>query len=75
MGKHVDTTIITFYLVTGLVGYGIGLLSIMAARGVTECYEPMFYFISGLVAAGAGVYFIVAAVREVIKEARGEGYD
>jgi hypothetical protein len=74
MRKPINTTVITFYLVTGLVGYGIGLLALMATRGVTECYEPLFYFITGLISAAAGIIFVLAAVKEAIKEARGEDY-
>jgi small neutral amino acid transporter SnatA (MarC family) len=74
MGKPIDTTVITFYLVTGLVGYGMGLLSIAAAREATECYIPIFYTITGLILAAVGIIFIIAAVKEAIKKARGEGY-
>jgi hypothetical protein len=72
MGKPIDMTVITLYLVTGLIGYGIGLLSIAAAREAAACYEPIFYAITGLIAAAIGIIFIIAAVKEAIKEAKGE---
>jgi hypothetical protein len=72
MKKPVDMTLITLYLVTGLTGYGVGLLSIYTVREATGCYEPVFYAISGLIAAAAGVYLILAAMKEAIREARGE---
>ena len=74
MKKPIDTTLITLYLITGLTGYGVGLLSIYTVRETTGCYEPVFYAISGLIAAAAGVYFILAALKEAIREARGESY-
>jgi len=74
MKKPIDMTLITFYLVTGLIGYGIGLLSIVEAMKSTECYQTMFYVISGLAAAVAGIIFIIAGVKEAIKEAKGESY-
>jgi len=74
MKKPIDTTLITLYLITGLTGYGVGLLSIYTVRETTGCYEPVFYAISGLIAAVAGVYFILAALKEAIREARGESY-
>jgi FtsH-binding integral membrane protein len=72
MKKPIDMTVITFYLVTGLLGYGMGLLALMATREATECYEPIFYAITGLIAAAIGIIFILAAVKEAIKEAKGE---
>jgi hypothetical protein len=74
MRKPIDMTLITLYLVTGLAGYGIGLSLILVARETAECYEPVFYAISGLIAVIAGVYFIIQAMKEAIREARGEGY-
>jgi ABC-type lipopolysaccharide export system ATPase subunit len=74
MKKPIDMTTITFYLVTGLIGYGIGLLSIMEALKSTRCLLITFYIITGLIAAAAGIIFIVAGVKEAIKEAREEGY-
>jgi H+/Cl- antiporter ClcA len=72
--RPVDMTFVTLYLVTGLAGYGVGLLSIMVSRQTAECQEAAAYIITGLIAAAAGVYFILAALKEAIREARGEGY-
>jgi hypothetical protein len=74
MKKPIDMTLITFYLATGLIGYGIGLLSITEALKSTECYQPAFYVIAGLIAAAASIIFIIAGVKEAIKEARGGDY-
>jgi hypothetical protein len=74
MRKPIDMTLITLYLITGLAGYGVGLLSLYTIRESTGCYEPVFYAISGLISAVAGVYFILVALKEAIREARGEGY-
>jgi hypothetical protein len=75
MGRTIDISLISIYLVFGLASYSLGLLTIagilsrIEARGMAECGEQVLYGVMGVLAVLGGVYLIIKAIMEAVEEA------
>jgi uncharacterized membrane protein YozB (DUF420 family) len=75
MGKSVDMSFISVYLVLGLAVYSVGLIAVIwllpaPEWEAMECSTIVFYATAGLISIFLGVYFIIKAIAEAIREAR-----